>query len=140
MCQGERVCNQLREYLDTMRPFVPGAGNDTLTSNHTQAGRTMMERLLRTYFFWKHGLHDISQEFKGASSNEARYDDPESRPVSPAPGFRKGQPPNKRRRVRASSVAAGVADRNRQVRRTGIGREIAIEAEMEDEADEIADL
>ena len=142
MCQSERTCTQLREYLATMRPFVPGVAQDT-----DQAGRQMMERLLRTYFFWKNGLRDISRNFKRRSANlldETAIAAPAIGNEIPARGAtnyqRGGQPPNKRRRVRASSVAASVSDRNRQKQRTGEDKEIAIEAEMEEEAPGIADL
>jgi DNA excision repair protein ERCC-4 len=142
MCQGERTCTQLREYLSTMKPFVPGGENKM-----DEAGRKMMARLLRTYFFWKNGLRDISQGFKKGQAQAPH----ESETSVAATGFksparggngyqRGGQPPNKRRRVRASSVAASVADRNRQRVRTGEDKEIAIEVEMEEEAGDIADL
>jgi hypothetical protein len=140
MCQGERTCTQLREYLATMSPFVPSMDKET-----DQAGRQMMERLLRTYFFWKNGLRDISRDFKRRSINlmEEEIATPQSN-VPPSRGNggyqRGGQPPNKRRRVRASSVAASVSDRNRQKLKTGEYKEIAIEAEMEEEAEGIADL
>ena len=124
-----------------MRPCVPGVAPDT-----DQAGRQMMERLLRTYFFWKNGLRDISRNFKRRSAN--LLDETAAAPPLDTEGTirgttnyqRGGQPPNKRRRVRASSVAASVADRNRQKQRTGEDKEIAIEAEMEEEAPGIADL
>lgn len=141
MCSGERTCAQLREYLSDIKPFIPGEVNEI-----DQAGKQMMERMLRTYFFWKNGLRDISQTFK-RGSDEANG--PASASTSSGIGnrgsghgisFRNGQPPNKRRRVRASSTAASVADRNRQKARTGEDREIAIEVEMEEEAEGIADL
>lgn len=141
MCQGERTCTQLREYLATMAPFVPG-----MAENTDQAGRQMMERLLRTYFFWKNGLRDISQNFKKRTTPMSTEEAAAAtlNAASPARGGagyqRGGQPPNKRRRVRASSLAASVADRNRQKLRTGEDKEIAMEAEMEEEAGGIADL
>lgn len=123
-----------------MKPFKPGGEPNT-----ERAGRRMMERLLTTYFFWKNGLSDISKSFKrglGAMNTD------DGRQVNePAPkasyggrgGYNRGAPPNKRRRVRGGSVAATQA-KNRQRRKEGDDLEIAGEADLEEEAGDIADL
>lgn len=146
MCQSERTCTQLREYLSTMEPFTPGRES----SDGTHAGRTMMERLLRTYFYWKNGLNDVSQSFKGGARKDASANGngKDTEPANGANGSaassngyrRGGMPPNKRRRVRAGSTSASVKATNRQRTLMGENKEIMGEGDMEEEAGDIANL
>lgn len=140
MCSSDRTCMQLREYLSIMKPFKPGGEPNT-----ERAGRSMMERLLRTYFFWKNGLQDISQTFK-RSASDSTEDGQQQQQAKQSDqrggngnGLRGGAPPNKRRRVRAGSMAANQAV-NRQRRKEGEDLEIAGVVDLEEEAGDIAAL
>ncbi len=99
-----------------------------------------MERLLRTYFYWKNGLTDVSQSFKNTSTKAAANNAPgHGAPLATTP-HRSGQPPNKRRRIRGGSSTAAVHAANRQRTLMGENKEIMGEGEMEEEAGDIVDL
>ncbi|KAJ9098668.1 hypothetical protein QFC21_004316 [Naganishia friedmannii] len=135
LCNSDRTCSQLREYLSTMKPFIPG--------QHTEengAGKPMMERLLRTYFYWKNGLRDISQTFKrGATENKEEelnvVDEQQNSNRTGQNGYKRGGvPPNKRRRTRAGSMAASFSRAQKREDRTIAGQD-----DLENEATEISD-
>jgi hypothetical protein len=120
-----------------MQPFAPGQNNEL-----EGAGRTMMERLLRTYFYWKNGLRDISQTFKKTAENK----DDELNAVNDQnntanngrngqSGYRRGGvPPNKRRRTRAGSTSASTTRSQKKE-----DRSIAGQDDLENEVIEISD-
>ncbi|KAI5452177.1 DNA repair protein RAD16 [Naganishia albida] len=138
LCNSERTCSQLREYLSTMQPFTPGQHNET-----EGAGRTMMERLLRTYFYWKNGLRDISQTFKRNLTadkedqlNVVGQEGPTANGRTGQPGYRRGGvPPNKRRRTRAGSTSASSSRSQKKEDRAIAGQE-----DLENEVIEISDF
>ncbi len=105
-----------------------------------------MERLLRTYFYWKHGLNDVSQSFKGGLKRDVERTGNDTASINGANGSapngyrRGGLPPNKRRRVRAGSTSASVNATNRQRTLMGENKEIMGEGDMEEEAGDIANL
>ena len=120
-----------------MRPFTPGQDNEK-----EGAGRTMMERLLRTYFYWKNGLRDISQTFKKGSAskddemnaiNEQTFDTSNNR-NGQSSSKRGGAPPNKRRRTRAGSTSASTQRSQRREDSSIAGQE-----DLENEGIEILD-
>lgn len=120
-----------------MQPFTPGQNNES-----EGAGRTMMERLLRTYFYWKNGLRDISQTFKkGAASKDdelnavSEQNSTSNNGRNGQSGYKRGGvPPNKRRRTRAGSTSAST---KRSQRRED--RSIAGQDDLENEVIEISD-
>ncbi|KAJ9122540.1 hypothetical protein QFC22_001969 [Naganishia vaughanmartiniae] len=135
LCNSDRTCSQLREYLSTMKPFTPG--------RHTEeagAGKPMMERLLRTYFYWKNGLRDISQTFqRGATENKEEelnvVDEQQNSNRAGQSGYKRGGvPPNKRRRTRAGSMAASFSRAKKREDRTIAGQD-----DLENEATEISE-
>lgn len=141
LCNSDRTCSQLREYLSTMEPFTTGQHNES-----TGAGKTMMERLLRTYFYWKNGLRDISQTFKKRPATNGDDQLSAVREDSSNTGngaYRTGQsgykrggvPPNKRRRTRAGSTAASSSRSQKREDRSIAGQE-----DLENEVIEISDL
>lgn len=104
----------------------------------------MMERLLRTYFYWKNGLRDISQTFKRSSS--ANKDDQlntvgqegtsSGNGGTGQSGYKRGGvPPNKRRRTRAGSTSASSSRSQKREDRSIAGQE-----DLENEVIEISDL
>ncbi|CED82579.1 Structure-specific endonuclease ERCC1-XPF, catalytic component XPF/ERCC4 [Phaffia rhodozyma] len=144
MASSDRTCSQLREYLTSREPTPPAPTNSSgpqPTSN--VAGREMMERMLRTYFWWKGGLGDMSRNLRGtnlatikSSNNEAdRLSAGASREdVGRGRGSIPGQPAFKRRRVRAGSVAASVSGRSKNKGDDGKVKE------EEDESTELLDV
>ncbi|KAL7412836.1 hypothetical protein BDY24DRAFT_352173 [Mrakia frigida] len=143
MATGDRTCSQLREYLSSREPFP---------DDDAEAGRTMMERLLRTYFWWKGGLGDMSRNLrgskaragsstsgKGSSSGTGSGSGSGRGGSSAGGGGGRGQPSFKRRRVRGGSVAASMTS-GRKERNAETGEAEEQNAELEDEAEEIADL
>lgn len=131
MASGDRTCSQLREYLSSREP---------LPEDDSTAGQTMMERLLRTYFWWKGGLGDMSRNLRG-SKDRAGGAGSKSRGggSSSSNGGRGTSNSFKRRRVRGGSVAASMTS-GRKGRNAETGEEEEKNAELEDEAEEIADL
>jgi hypothetical protein len=121
-----------------MRPFTPGQHNQS-----SGAGRTMMERLLRTYFYWKNGLRDISQTFKRSSSankddqlNTVDQEGTSGNGRTGQSGYKRGGvPPNKRRRTRAGSTSASSSRSQKREDRAIAGQE-----DLENEVIEISDL
>lgn len=139
MASSDRTCTQLREYLATRQPSPAGADDGP---SH-KAGKRMMEKMLRSYFWWKGSLGEMNRTFRGGAA----------RPKTAAGGSAggaggagrggqapRGQPAYKRRRMRGDSVVANVSS----MRGKGAeGREEAAEAReegLEDEAEGIADL
>lgn len=103
----------------------------------------MMERLLRTYFYWKNGLRDISQTFKRNLTadkedqlNVVGQEGPTANGRTGQPGYRRGGvPPNKRRRTRAGSTSASSSRSQKKEDRAIAGQE-----DLENEVIEISDL
>lgn len=120
-----------------MSPFTPGHDNE-----QEAAGRSMMERLLRTYFYWKNGLRDISQTFKKATASKDDELNAVNEQSTNTSNGRNGQssykrggvPPNKRRRTRAGSTSAST---KRSQKRED--RSIAGQDDLENEVIEIED-
>lgn len=130
MASGDRTCSQLREYLSSREPFP---------EEDSTAGQTMMERLLRTYFWWKGGLGDMSRNLRGSKDRSGGAGSKSRGGGSSSSGGGRGQPSFKRRRVRGGSVAASMTS-GRKERNAETGEEEMKNAELEDEAEEIADL
>lgn len=119
------------------------------------AGKTMMQRLLRTYFWWKGGLGDMSRNLRGGKQKNGKGGfDAKKRGTMPSnygggrngrdsasgPSRGGGGPPSyKRRRIRGGSVAASVTSGRKEIDKD-TGEEEIVGAELEDEAEGIADL
>lgn len=100
----------------------------------------MMERMLRTYFWWKGGLGDMSRNLRGADRPK-RLDEGAGGGQNNGKGS-SGQPAYKRRRVRGGSVAASMSGRSKVKVENGKEGEVG-EGDgerLEDENIEIADL
>lgn len=151
MVSGDRACTQLREYLSTRDATPPPLSARSMTPMPSgSAGKKMMERLLRSYFWWKGGLGTMSRNLRG---NKSKWSDKGSKKGGNAPGpvygrdgassgtagGRGGAPSYKRRRIRGGSVAASVTSGRKEVDKE-TGEEEIVGAELEDEAEGIADL
>lgn len=134
MCNSERNCTQLREYLATMET----SGTD----ESNKPGRAMMERYLRNYLYWKANLRG-DQAAASAAVRGANSDAPAREGGANGNGYARGgrPPPNKRRRVRGGAFAgiSSSTERNKNKRPDG-EREIAGERELVRESEEMADL
>ncbi|KAG0050984.1 hypothetical protein BGZ83_004235 [Gryganskiella cystojenkinii] len=96
MAQDSRTCSQLRRYLATKR-----------TSNSTR-GKPLMRDLLRGYLRWK-----ANMKFFKENMSSKKMGPPLSTPSNHPAGQQRGQPPNKRRRVRGGgNMTAPVAKFN----------------------------
>jgi DNA excision repair protein ERCC-4 len=116
MCNDQRTCRQLREYLATMH-----ASPDNDASSHMDkadsseepgsSAEVMMRRRLREYLDWKSSLSNVN---KNLSSNPGS-DNAQSRQGQDSHGAQSQQqakaPPNKRRRVRGGGTASSAAGR-----------------------------
>jgi len=140
MASSERTCTQLREYLASRDPRRPP---DSDGPSQT-AGQDMMERLLRSYFFWKGSLGEMTRNFRGGAArprsdaigNSTISGTGQGRGGQAAP---RGQPAYKRRRVRGGSVVGNVSSsrgHDADVKESGEARDEG----LEDEAEDIADL
>ncbi|RMJ22387.1 hypothetical protein PHISP_06751 [Aspergillus sp. HF37] len=116
MCNDQRTCRQLREYLATMH-----ASPDNDASSHVDkadgseesgsSAGVMMRRRLREYLDWKSSLSNVN---KNLSSNPAS-DNAQSGQGQNSHGTQSQQqakaPPNKRRRVRGGGTASSASGR-----------------------------
>jgi DNA excision repair protein ERCC-4 len=138
MTSSDRTCSQLREYLSSRDPTFTASGAPS-----AHAGQHMMERLLRTYFWWKGGLGDMARNLRGSKSQPmTRNPSAAKKPAASVRGAEtngRRQPSYKRRRVRGGSVAASVEGGRKAVDEV-TGEEKNVGAGLEDEAESIADL
>jgi DNA excision repair protein ERCC-4 len=120
-----------------------------------------MERLLRTYFWWKGGLGEMSRNLRGGKDGKGKGNkwkrgggDEKGKGKEKegsgagsgsngkgghGAGGAGGPPSYKRRRIRGGSVAASVTSGRKEVDKE-TGEEEEVGAELEDEAESIADL
>lgn len=103
----------------------------------------MMERLLRSYFWWKGSLGEMTRNFRGGTSRPKNGSKGSTSTNGAGQGrgglAPRGQPAYKRRRVRGGSVVGNVSSsrgHDSDVKESGEAREEG----LEDEAEDIADL
>lgn len=146
MCDSDRNCAQLREYLSLRKPVAVGKGDEGKNKDDEEnnPGRIMMERYLRNYLYWKSSLRGDHRTAAAiargqAEDNAAQRDRDRDREGSSSGYTRGGRPPpNKRRRMRGGAFTANASERNKNKRQDG-EKEIAGERELEREAEEIAE-
>lgn len=102
MCNDQRTCKQIREYLETMhvKPLPQDMNNGAApheeeAENEKGSGEFMLRRKLREYLYWQKNFATVSSQLFEA--NQKSISDIRSN-VNPRLGNK--APPNKRRRVR----------------------------------------
>ncbi|PYH79867.1 putative DNA repair protein RAD1 [Aspergillus uvarum CBS 121591] len=109
MCNDQRTCRQLREYLATMHAHVGDRKRESSDPGDAVGGKkgsaeVMLRRRLREYLDWKASLSNVSKNLSSKPPNE----DYNGATSTPAPGtVNPRAPANKRRRVRGGGAAAG---------------------------------
>lgn len=116
MCNDQRTCRQLREYLATMHASTDGEIHDDPDEEdgpgeQKASAQVMMRRRLREYLDWKSSLSNVNKNLSGKPSNDntqpGQGQEPQGAPSQPLGKA----PPNKRRRVRGGSASSSVAGR-----------------------------
>ncbi|KAF2098144.1 DNA repair endonuclease XPF [Rhizodiscina lignyota] len=117
MCGDNATCQQLREFLRTMHLEAQNAEgtneeddeeDEWPSRNSGPSGAFMMRQRLRNYVNWRVGFSKVRDSL--FSENQKAPD--ESKDGRNSPATRGRGPPNKRRRVRASSSVASGLSRN----------------------------
>ncbi|RJE19189.1 DNA repair protein [Aspergillus sclerotialis] len=116
MCNDQRTCRQLREYLATMHASTDGEihngpDEEEGPGEHKASAQVMMRRRLREYLDWKTSLSNVNKNLSTKPSNDNAQPGPGQGPQG-APSQPLGKaPPNKRRRVRGGSATSSFAGR-----------------------------
>lgn len=110
MCNDQRICRQLREYIGTMHAKVAQGSDsreDGQPDENKPSAELMLRRRLRDYLNWKRSLSNVNKNLSGEedrggkpSDSPAAQNTPQGRP-----------PPNKRRRVRGGGAVTSAAGR-----------------------------
>lgn len=110
MCNDQRTCRQLREYLATMHAGLhsegPGSSDEVEDSGEQrQSAEVMMRRRLREYLDWKTSLSNVNKNLSAKQTDESTQTR-QGQDSQRAQNQQQGKaPPNKRRRVRGGSGA-----------------------------------
>ena len=116
MCNDQRTCRQLREYLATMHASTDGEIYDDLdaeegSGERNASAQVMMRRRLREYLDWKSSLSNVNKNLSGKPSNDNAQTG-QGKESQGVPIQLPGKPPlNKRRRVRGGSATPSYAGR-----------------------------
>jgi DNA excision repair protein ERCC-4 len=107
MCADLQICAQIREYVETMHVKPEAKSDEANDSENTSSASFMMRRKLRDYVVWKQqfGKVTTSWEQDNQRSGAGQAD------VRGAQASRGRAPPNKRRRMRGTSIAASLPNR-----------------------------
>ncbi|KAJ5325850.1 uncharacterized protein N7506_008952 [Penicillium brevicompactum] len=110
MCNDQRICRQLREYIGTMHAKV-AQGSDSKKNEEEDENKPsaelMLRRRLRDYLNWKRSLSNVNKNLSGEEDKPGKPSD--SPAAQRAPQGR--PPPNKRRRVRGGGAVTSAAAR-----------------------------
>ena len=109
MCNDQRTCRQLREYLATMHTRIDetsdNIGEDNESKDRKASGEVMMRRRLREYLDWKSSLSNVNKNLSAKPNDESQSGkSQESQPQGKAP-------PSKRRRVRGGGAPSSASGR-----------------------------
>ncbi|KAK5950027.1 DNA repair protein RAD16 [Knufia fluminis] len=111
MCEDQRTCRQLREYLELMhvKPLpqdmnTGAAPHQEEEENEKGSAEFMLRRRLREYLHWRKGFVQVSAQL--FEENQKSMHDIKSNGVNPRLGSK--PPTNKRRRVRGGGAAGGL--------------------------------
>lgn len=110
MCNDQRICRQLREYIGTMHAKIAqGADPENPEENDEDkpSAELMLRRRLRDYLNWKRSLSNVNKNLSGEEEKPGQPSD--SSTAQRAPQGR--PPPNKRRRVRGGGAVTSAAAR-----------------------------
>jgi DNA excision repair protein ERCC-4 len=115
MCNDQRTCRQVREYLQTMHVKPLPQDQNSGQAPHLEeeeaqkpSAEYMMRRSLREYLGWKKNFAQVSAslfEENQKSLNDIKI-------ASNSNQFRNNGPPNKRRRIRGGGAAGSNPTRN----------------------------
>lgn len=112
MCNDQRICRQLREYISTMHTKI-AQGFETKSSGDateaTTSAELMMRRRLRDYLNWKRSLSNVNKNLS-QSGEDDRSGKPSESPARQS-AHQGRPPPNKRRRVRGGGAVTSAAGR-----------------------------
>ncbi|KAJ5742736.1 uncharacterized protein N7511_011137 [Penicillium nucicola] len=110
MCNDQRICRQLREYIGTMHAKI--ARSDSKEDDEIDekpSAEVMMRRRLRDYLNWKRSLSNVNRNLSGTVEDDRSEKSSGSPAAQSAPQGR--PPPNKRRRVRGGGAVTSAAGR-----------------------------
>lgn len=116
MCNDQRTCRQLREYLASMYAKVDKEGGENVDDTDSfeemkPSAEVMMRRKLREYLNWKISFSNVNKNLSSKPNGEdssAGRNQGSSAPPNPPHGR---APPSKRRRVRGGGAASSVSGR-----------------------------
>ncbi|KAJ5092555.1 hypothetical protein NUU61_007425 [Penicillium alfredii] len=113
MCNDQRTCRQLREYIGTMHAKIhhrseANEDEDDFDEDKPSA-EVMMRRRLRDYLNWKRSLSNVNRNLSQSTNDEKAGKSQES---PAAQNQQHGKPPpNKRRRVRGGGAVTSASGR-----------------------------
>ncbi|OQD83839.1 hypothetical protein PENANT_c015G11423 [Penicillium antarcticum] len=110
MCNDQRICRQLREYIGTMHAKIAHSDSkeDDDPDDEKPSAEVMMRRRLRDYLNWKRSLSNVNRNLSGSGESDRLGKSSES----PAQGAPQGRPPpNKRRRIRGGGAVTSASGR-----------------------------
>lgn len=115
MCNDQRTCRQLREYLATMHAKPDGEVREDVdeedgSEERKTSAEVMMRRRLREYLDWKSSLSNVNKNLSKPTNDDAQTRQGQESQGVPNQQLGKA-PPNKRRRVRGGSATSSVAGR-----------------------------
>lgn len=110
MCNDQRICRQLREYIGTMHAKVAQGSDskdDEQPDEQKSSAELMLRRRLRDYLNWKRSLSNVNKNLSGEEDKTGKPSDSPAAQSAP-----QGRPPaNKRRRVRGGGAVTSAAGR-----------------------------
>jgi len=110
MCNDQRICRQLREYIGTMHAKIAQESDpneDDDPDDDKPSAELMLRRRLRDYLNWKRSLSNVNKNLSGEEDKPGKPSD--SSTAQSAPLGR--PPPNKRRRVRGGGAVTSASGR-----------------------------
>lgn len=126
MCNDQRICRQLREYIGTMHAKL-AQGSDSKEEDDPNeekpSAELMLRRRLRDYLNWKRSLSNVNKNLSGEEGKTGNPSDSSTAQTTP-----QGRPPpNKRRRVRGGGAVTSAAGR---VPNTSVQTEIELPGQV----------
>ncbi|KAJ6008665.1 hypothetical protein N7499_001284 [Penicillium canescens] len=110
MCNDQRICRQLREYIGTMHAKIAHSDSkEDDDPDEKPSAEVMMRRRLRDYLNWKRSLSNVNRNLSQAGEDDRTGKSSESPAAQSAPQGR--PPPNKRRRVRGGGAVTSASGR-----------------------------
>lgn len=110
MCNDQRICRQLREYIGTMHAKIAHSDSkEDDDPNERPSAEIMMRRRLRDYLNWKRSLSNVNRNLSQTGEDDRSGKSSDSPAAQSASQGR--PPPNKRRRVRGGGAVTSASGR-----------------------------